>query len=55
MPNAIPATEAPQEKKFRKKVDSRRWMTIRKGRIIPKSIRVTPRLRRKRGEFIIVF
>ncbi len=55
MPNAIPATEAPQAKKFRKKVDARTWMTIRKGRIMPRSIRVTPRLRRKRGELIIIF
>jgi hypothetical protein len=54
VPNASPATEAPQAKKFRKNVDSSTWMTIRKGRAIPRSIRITPRLRSRRGEFIMV-
>jgi hypothetical protein len=50
--NDSPATEAPHEKKFRKNVDSRIWMTIKKGRKMPRSIRIMPRLRRKRG-FVI--
>ena len=54
VPNASPATDAPHEKKFKKNVDSSTWMTIKKGRIIPKSMRTKPRLRRKRGEFIIL-
>ena len=52
VPNASPATDAPHEKKFKKNVDSNTWMTIRKGRIMPRNIRIKPRLRRKRGEFI---
>jgi hypothetical protein len=52
VPNDNPATEAPHEKKFKKNVDSSRWMTIKKGRMMPNSIRNTPRLRRKRGEFM---
>lgn len=53
VPSANPATDAPHEKKFRKKVDSKTWITIKKGRIMPNNIRITPRLRRRRGEFII--
>jgi hypothetical protein len=53
VPQDNPATEAPQEKKFKKNVDSNTWMTIRKGKIIPKSMRVRPRIRRKPGEFSI--
>ncbi len=53
VPNARPATEAPQEKKFKKKVDSSTLMTIKKGKAMPKSIRITPRIRNRRGEFII--
>jgi len=52
VPNASPATEAPHEKKFKKKVDSKTCMTIKKGRIMPRSISTTLRLRRRRGEFI---
>jgi hypothetical protein len=52
VPNANPATDAPHEKKFKKNVDSTTWMTIRKGKIIPNIIRMIPRLRRRRGEFI---
>jgi len=47
-PNANPATDAPQEKKFTKKVDSSTWMTIKNGRSMPISIRTKPRLRRRR-------
>jgi len=54
VPNDSPATDAPQEKKFKKKVDSRTWISIRKGRSMPRSIRIRPRLRRRRGEFIII-
>ena len=53
VPNASPATEAPHEKKFKKKVDSSTWMTIKKGRIMPRSINTILRPRRRRGEFII--
>jgi hypothetical protein len=53
VPNAKPATEAPQEKKFKKKVDSNTWMTIKNGRIMPRSIKTTLRIRRRRGELII--
>jgi hypothetical protein len=52
VPNDNPATDAPQEKKFKKNVDSNTWMTIKKGRTIPNTIRNMPRLRRSRGEFI---
>ena len=52
VPNASPATEAPHEKKFKKNVDSKTWITIRKGKIIPRSMSPTPMPRRKRGEFI---
>jgi hypothetical protein len=55
VPNASPATDAPQEKKFKKKVDSSTWISIKKGRMMPRSIRVKPRLRRRRGEFIMRF
>jgi hypothetical protein len=55
VPNDNPATEAPHEKKFKKKVDSKMWMTIKKGRITPRSIRITPRLRRKRGFVSMLF
>ena len=51
--NANPATEAPHEKKFKKNVDSSTLMTIKKGRMMPNSIRITPRLSKRRGEFII--
>jgi hypothetical protein len=53
VPKDNPATDAPQEKKFRKNVDSSTLMTIKKGRIIPRSIKATPTLNRKRGEFIV--
>jgi hypothetical protein len=53
VPNASPATEEPQEKKFKKKVDSRILITIKKGMTMPSIIRKMPRLRRKRGKFII--
>jgi hypothetical protein len=53
VPKDSPATDAPQEKKFKKKVDSNTWMTIKNGKIIPNNIRITPRLRRRRGEFIV--
>jgi hypothetical protein len=55
VPSASPATEAPHEKKFKKKVDSSILMSIRNGRMMPKSIRKMPRLRRKRGDLIMVF
>ena len=55
VPSDSPATDAAQEKKFKKKVDSSTFMTIRKGRIIPRSIRTMPRPRRRRGEFIMRF
>ena len=51
VPNDNPATEAPQEKKFKKNVDSKTWMTIKNGRIMPRSISIMPRLSRNRGEF----
>ena len=54
VPNDSPATEAPHEKKFKKNVDSSTWMIIRKGKAMPRSIRNTPRLSRKRGERIIL-
>src|SRR5688572_25320521 len=54
MPRNSPATEAPHEKKFRKKVDSRTRITIKKGMTTPRTIRIRPRLRRRRGEFIII-
>jgi hypothetical protein len=53
VPNARPATEEPQEKKFQKNVDSSTLMTIKKGRIMPRSINTMLRLRRRRGEFIV--
>jgi len=52
VPNDNPATDAPQEKKFKKKVDSSTLMTIKKGRTMPRNIRDRPRPRRRRGEFI---
>jgi hypothetical protein len=52
VPKARPATDKPQEKKFKKKVDSKTWMTIKKGRTTPMIIMNPPRMRRKRGEFI---
>jgi len=52
VPKDKPATDIPQDKKFRKKVDSNKWITIKKGRITPMSNRITPRRRRRRGEFI---
>ena len=52
VPKDNPATDAPQEKKFKKNVDSNTWITIKKGRIMPRNIRSMPRLRRRRGEFI---
>jgi hypothetical protein len=55
VPNASPATDRPYEKKFRKKVDSSTLITIRKGRTIPRSIRMMPRLSRKLGDLIILF
>ena len=55
VPNARPATEAPHEKKFKKNVDSRIWMTIRNGRAIPKNIKRIPRPKSKLGEFIKLF
>ena len=55
VPNASPATEAPHEKKFKKNVDSRTWMTIRNGRAIPKNIKRIPRAKSKLGEFIKLF
>jgi hypothetical protein len=55
VPSASPATDAPPAKKFRKKVDSNTLMTIKKGRTIPSSIRITPRLRRKPGDLIIPY
>lgn len=54
VPNASPATDAPHEKKFKKNVDSNTWMRIKKGRRMPKNIRIKPRLRRRRGLFIMV-
>src|SRR5215208_4486552 len=51
VPNDNPATEAPHEKKFKKNVDSKRWMTIKNGRMIPRSIKTIPKISRKRGEF----
>ena len=53
VPNASPATEAPHAKKFKKKDDSNIWITIKKGRIMPRSIKTTLRVRSRRGEFII--
>jgi hypothetical protein len=53
VPNANPATEEPHEKKLRKNVDCKTWMTIRNGRMMPRSIRETPRNKRRRGEFIV--
>jgi hypothetical protein len=53
VPKDNPATDAPQEKKFKKNVDSNTWMTIRKGKIMPNNIRIMPTLRRRRGEFIV--
>jgi hypothetical protein len=52
VPNAKPATDAAQEKKFKKNVDSRTLIIIRKGKTMPNSIRNTPSPRRNRGEFI---
>jgi hypothetical protein len=54
IPSDKPATEAPQEKKFRKKVDSKTLMTIKKGRTMPRSIRNSPRPSRKLGEFMLI-
>src|SRR5215216_1353230 len=51
VPNYNPATEAPHEKKFKKNVDSKRWMTIKNGRMMPRSIKTIPKISRKRGEF----
>ena len=52
VPNAGPVTEAPLDKKFKKKVDSRILMAIKKGKAIPDSTGTMPRIRSKRGEFI---
>jgi hypothetical protein len=53
VPSASPATEAPHEKKFKKKVDSSTLMSIKKGRTIPRSIRTMPIVRSKPGDFIM--
>ena len=53
MPRNSPPTEAPHEKKFRKKVDSNTRIKIKKGMTTPRTIRIRPRPRRRRGEFII--
>ena len=55
IPRNSPPTDAPHEKKFRKKVDSRTRIKIKKGMTTPVIIRIRPRLRRRRGEFIILF
>jgi hypothetical protein len=52
VPKDSPATDAPQEKKFRKKVDASTWITIKKGRITPSIIKMMPKPSRKWGEFI---
>ena len=52
VPKDNPATEAPQEKKFKKKVDSKTWITIKNGRMMPKSIKTMPRISRSRGDFM---
>jgi hypothetical protein len=52
-PRNNPATDAPHETKFRKNVESIRRMTINKGRTKPNSIRVKPKLRRRRGLFMM--
>jgi hypothetical protein len=54
VPKANPVTDAPHEKKFRKNVDSNTLMTIKKGRTMPNSIRNRPRLRRRRGDVIVI-
>jgi hypothetical protein len=53
VPSANPATDAPYEKKFKKKVDSSTSMTIKRGRTIPRNIRAMPSPRRKPGDLII--
>ena len=52
VPNANPDTEAPQDRKFKKKLDSNTCITIKKGRTIPTNIRNMPMPSRRRGEFI---
>ena len=49
-----PATEDVHERKLRKKPSGRMRMTINTGRMKPNSIRIKPRLRRKRGDLILV-
>jgi hypothetical protein len=55
VPKANPATEAPHAKKFKKKVDSTTLITIKNGKIMPNSSRVTPKMRRKRGDLSMVY
>ena len=55
VPKANPATDAPYAKKFKKKVDSSTLINIKKGKMMPKSIRMTPKVRRKRGDLSISF
>ena len=49
-----PATEDVHERKLRKKPSGSMRMTISTGRIKPNSIRIRPRVRRKRGDLILV-
>jgi hypothetical protein len=55
VPKANPVTEAPHAKKFKKKVDSSTLITIKKGKMMPKSSRKMPRVRRKRGDLNIFY
>ena len=49
-----PATDDVHERKLRKKPSGRMRMTINTGRMKPNSIRIMPRVRRKRGDLILV-
>ena len=49
-----PATDDVHERKLRKKPSGSMRMTINKGTIKPNSIRIIQRVRRKRGDLILV-
>lgn len=54
IPRNNPPTDAPQLKKLRKNVDGTIFSTIKKGRIQPNRSRIRPKVRRKRGDFILI-
>ena len=53
-PRNNPATEEVQPRKFNVNVDGMTCITINKGMIQPENNRIKPRLRRRRGEIIML-